>query len=280
MVSPFERLEKGRPPQTEEPVKQSRRHADQKALIKDVLANGPAPPLRQLAEQFAAQVVCAVVERDKRNAFEQHCPDTLFGFLHAFSPHSPDSVLNFAITSAGHASNGSRKARARSSGHGCHAGRSRPTPCGSSFMCSPTILGISSHACDAGADQGLVADEPKGEADQDRREGGEPRTLRRLPNGGGRHPTTNVPGDSAADRGTTAAATTRASMKRRLSRVQEQSTGGMRPDASENSQISPSTIVRAARAAGSHPHLASVLLQAGKREYLRQFGSHPGNPGY
>jgi hypothetical protein len=35
---------------------------------------------------------------------------------------------------------GSRKARARSSGHGCRAGRSRPTPCGSSFMRSPTIL--------------------------------------------------------------------------------------------------------------------------------------------
>src|SRR5215471_3876906 len=31
----------------------------------------------------------------------------------------------------------------------------------------------------------------------------------------------------------------------------------MRPDASENSQISPSTIVRAARAPGSQPHLAS-----------------------
>src|SRR6476620_10317648 len=30
--------------------------------------------------------------------------------------------------------------RARSSGHGCRAGRSRPTPCGSSFMRSPTIL--------------------------------------------------------------------------------------------------------------------------------------------
>src|SRR5262249_29135787 len=43
-----------------------------------------------------------------------------------------------------------------------------------------------------------------------------PRTLCRLPNGGGRHPTTNVPGDSAADRGTTAAATTRASMKRSI----------------------------------------------------------------
>jgi hypothetical protein len=73
---------------------------------------------------------------------------------------------------------------------------------------------LSPHACNTGADQGLVADELEGEADQDRREGGEPRTLRRLPNGGGRHPTTNVPGDSAADRGTTAATTTRASMKR------------------------------------------------------------------
>jgi hypothetical protein len=54
-------------------------------------------------------------------------------------------------------------------------------------------------------------------------------------------------------------------MKRLIvTRVQAQSTGGMRPDASENSQISPSTIVRAARAAGSHPHLASVLLQGRK----------------
>src|SRR5262249_40534752 len=75
---------------------------------------------------------------------------------------------------------------------------------------------FSPHACNTGANQGLVADELEGEADQDRREGGEPRTLCRLPNGGGRHPTTNVPGDSAADRGTTAAATTRASMKRSI----------------------------------------------------------------
>jgi hypothetical protein len=50
-------------------------------------------------------------------------------------------------------------------------------------------------------------------------EGGEPRTLCRLPNGGGRHPMTNVPGDTAADRGTTAAATTRASMKRGKARI-------------------------------------------------------------
>jgi len=36
----------------------------------------------------------------------------------------------------------------------------------------------------------------------------EPRTLCRLPNGRGRHPTANVPGDSAAHRRTAAAATT------------------------------------------------------------------------
>src|SRR5215831_2764852 len=74
--------------------------------------------------------------------------------------------------------------------------RAAPTSCArlQSWQLSP-------HACNTGANQGLVADELEGEADQDRREGGEPRTLCRLPNGGGRHPTTNVPGDSAADRG-------------------------------------------------------------------------------
>jgi hypothetical protein len=39
----FERLSAGRPPPTEKTIKQSRRHADQKALLMDVLANGPAP---------------------------------------------------------------------------------------------------------------------------------------------------------------------------------------------------------------------------------------------
>src|SRR6516162_686631 len=100
---------------------------------------------------------------------------------------------------------------------------------------------LSPHACNTGADQGLVADELEGEADQDRREGGEPRPLCRLPNGGGRHPTTNVPGDSAADRGTTAAATTRASVRRSMSCIQEQLTEGVRPNAREIGQIRPST---------------------------------------
>src|SRR5450756_2300023 len=69
-------------------------------------------------------------------------------------------------------------------------------------------------ARNTGADQGLVADEPEGEADQDRREGGESRTLCRLPDGRGRHPTGNVPEDFAADRRTATAATTSASVRR------------------------------------------------------------------
>ncbi len=42
----------------------------------------------------------------------------------------------------------------------------------------------------------------------------QPRPLCRIPNGRGRHPATNVPGDSAPDRRTTAAATACASMRR------------------------------------------------------------------
>jgi hypothetical protein len=38
----------------------------------------------------------------------------------------------------------------------------------------------------------------------------------RLPNGRGRHPTANVPGDSAAHRGTAAAASTSASVRRSM----------------------------------------------------------------
>src|SRR6266540_1904801 len=73
------------------------------------------------------------------------------------------------------------------------------------------------HAGDAGADQALVADDLEGQSNQDRREGGEPRPLHHLPNGRGRHRTANVPGDFAAHRGATAAATTSASVRRSVS---------------------------------------------------------------
>jgi hypothetical protein len=96
------------------------------------------------------------------------------------------------------------------------------------------------HAGDAGADQGLVADDLDGQADQDRREGGEPRPLCYLPDGRGRHRTANVPRDFAAHRGTAAAATTSASVRRSMSYIQEQPTERVRPNARENGQIRPS----------------------------------------
>jgi hypothetical protein len=97
------------------------------------------------------------------------------------------------------------------------------------------------HAGDAGADQGLVADESEGQADQDRREGGEPRPLCYLPDGRGRHRTANVPRDFAAHRGATAAATTSASVRCSMSCIPEQPTEGVRLNARENGQIRPST---------------------------------------
>jgi hypothetical protein len=69
------------------------------------------------------------------------------------------------------------------------------------------------NAGDAGADQRLVADEPAGEIDQDRRESRKPWLLCRLPDGRSRYPTTNVSGDFATHRGTAAAAATSASLR-------------------------------------------------------------------
>ena len=55
-----------------------------------------------------------------------------------------------------------------------------------------------------------------GYRDQDRCEGHQPWPQHCLPDGRGRHRTANVPGDFAADRGATAAATTSASMRRSM----------------------------------------------------------------
>ena len=58
-----------------------------------------------------------------------------------------------------------------------------------------------------------------------------------------RHPSANVPGDFTAHCGTTAAATTSASMRCSTAWMQVQPTGVVRPNAGENSQISRSTAV-------------------------------------
>jgi hypothetical protein len=55
----------------------------------------------------------------------------------------PPKISSLSTTNAAFASSGSRRARARSNGRGCHAGRSPPTPSGSSFMRWPTISAIS-----------------------------------------------------------------------------------------------------------------------------------------
>jgi hypothetical protein len=124
--------------------------------------------------------------------------------------------------------------------------RTRSTASGSSVKrtCLFECMG------DAGADQGLVADDLEGQADQDRREGGEPRPLCYLPDGRGRHRTANVPGDFAAHRGTAAAATTSA-----------QPIEGVRPNARKMAGSDPRPSVRITRGAGSSQHLASVLQE-------------------
>src|SRR5262249_32246669 len=80
---------------------------------------------------------------------------------------------------------------------------------------------LSPHACNTGADQDWSLTSLKEKLLKIGAKVVSHGRYARFTNGGRRHPTTNVPGDTAANRGTTAAATTRA--------VQEQSTGGMRP---------------------------------------------------
>ena len=53
MVSLFERLDRGRPPPTEEPIRQPRRRDDQRAFLLDVLVSGPVPVTR-IEERGAA----------------------------------------------------------------------------------------------------------------------------------------------------------------------------------------------------------------------------------
>jgi hypothetical protein len=73
---------------------------------------------------------------------------------------------------------------------------------------------LAAHAGDAGADQGLGAVEPETDADQDRGQGHQPWPHRRLPDGRGRHPLADVPGDFAADSRSAADAEARAGMRR------------------------------------------------------------------
>jgi hypothetical protein len=74
----------------------------------------------------------------------------------------------------------------------------------------------------------VIADQPAGEADQDRREGREPRPLRHIPEGRGRGAATNVPGNPVADR--PAADTGRAGMTARSGQMRQTTTAEVRLD--------------------------------------------------
>jgi hypothetical protein len=74
----------------------------------------------------------------------------------------------------------------------------------------------------------------------------------------------NFQGDLAADRGTTAAATTRASVRRSIVMRSKATDGRSASNARQNGQMRPSTTVRAAPSHGSGLHLASVLQEGRK----------------
>jgi hypothetical protein len=109
----------------------------------------------------------------------------------------------------------------------------------------------------------------KEKTDQDWREGRQPRTLRRLPDGRGGHSAANVPGDFAADRRTAAAASACVDVRRSMVMWSRQPTGGERPNATENGPISPSAAVRAARGSGRRPRRQPGLPERGKCAKIR-----------
>jgi hypothetical protein len=85
---------------------------------------------------------------------------------------------------------------------GCAGGRSKR---------AGRVIPFYADARDARSSGAVVPHEFAGEADQDRRQGGQPRPIRHVPDGRGRGAATGVPRHSAADR--PVAGTARASMR-------------------------------------------------------------------
>ena len=70
----FERLSAGRPPATEETIKQSsRRREDPKIFLKDILANGPAPA-NLVIERGAERGFQQKTNHLRPRADESRCP--------------------------------------------------------------------------------------------------------------------------------------------------------------------------------------------------------------
>ena len=136
------------------------------------------------------------------------------------------------------------------------------------------------HAGDARANQGLVADELEGEADQDRRESGEPRPLCCLPDGRGRHPTANVPEDSAAHCRTPAAAAACTSMRCSMvmrSRATEGRSASRCQQKWPDQPPRPPFGVPGLRPPSAPP--GGLVKTRQQRKNPPRFGVHLGNPG-
>src|SRR5271166_4472376 len=113
--------------------------------------------------------------------------------------------------SAAPRSSGSRKGRQQSGGRACHAVLSLPTRFAFSSMPGLQSRQFHANAGDAQGGGAMVADQPAGKADQDRRQGGQPRPLRHVSDGRGCGAATDVPRHSPSDR--PAAGAARASMR-------------------------------------------------------------------
>src|SRR5664280_1663874 len=98
----------------------------------------------------------------------------------------------------------------------------------------------------AGGNQALVVDQPAGETREDRSKSGAPWPLRHVPDGRGRGAEGIVPGDFAADRGTTAAAAASACVRRPMVMRSTNTDGRSASKCKRKWPDQPPTTVRAA----------------------------------
>src|SRR5262249_8461196 len=101
----------------------------------------------------------------------------------------------------------------------------------------------------------------------------------RVPDGRGRNPTADDPGDFATYRGTAAAATVGTGMRRPIFMHQRQPTGGVRPNATQNGQTDPRTPCRSLLCRKSPLSRVGTSRQSRKSLQFAPLRVHPGNPG-
>jgi hypothetical protein len=138
-----------------------------------------------------------------------------------------------------------------------------------------TEMGLAPDAGNAQDCGAVVADQLAREADQDRRQGREPRPLHRLSDGRGRGAATDVPGYPLADR--PAAGAARTSMTERRGQMQQAATAEVRLD--EGNATGSGGERRANRRFGrEHRQLRSNCVAA-RLDETKHYAQRAGNPG-